>query len=147
MLVLDTDVLTLIQRREGAAYSRLDTRLQAAAASRAICVTIISLEEQTRGWLTFISRARSLDRQIEAYRRLHELFDDYRARRVLDFDERAARQYQQLVKARVRIGSMDLKIAAVALVHGATLLSRNQGDFRKVPGLQVEDWTLLPSAE
>ena len=43
---------------------------------------------------------------------------------------------------RVRIGTMDLKIAAIVLAHDATLLSRNLSDFRKVPGLKVEDWTL-----
>jgi tRNA(fMet)-specific endonuclease VapC len=37
---------------------------------------------------------------------------------------------------------MDLKIAAIVLAHDATLLSRNLSDFRKVPGLKVEDWTL-----
>jgi len=41
---------------------------------------------------------------------------------------------------------MDLKIAAIALANNAKLLSRNLSDYlsdyRKVPGLQVEDWTL-----
>ncbi len=36
---------------------------------------------------------------------------------------------------------MDLKIAAIAMSLGATLLSRNLADFKKVPELKVEDWT------
>jgi tRNA(fMet)-specific endonuclease VapC len=36
---------------------------------------------------------------------------------------------------------MDLEIAAIVRVEDATLLSRNQADFGKVPGLKVEDWT------
>lgn len=36
---------------------------------------------------------------------------------------------------------MDLRIACIALVTSSTLLSRNLRDFRKVPGLAVEDWT------
>jgi len=37
---------------------------------------------------------------------------------------------------------MDLKIAAIVLAQNATLLTRNLSDFRKVPRLKVEDWTL-----
>ena len=36
---------------------------------------------------------------------------------------------------------MDLKIAAIVLANDATLLTRNLGDFRKVPDLKAEDWT------
>jgi predicted nucleic acid-binding protein len=35
---------------------------------------------------------------------------------------------------------MDLKIAAIALVHNATLLSGNLRDFQQIPDLHVEDW-------
>jgi tRNA(fMet)-specific endonuclease VapC len=36
---------------------------------------------------------------------------------------------------------MDLKIAAIALVQQAVVLTRNQRDFAKIVGLQIEDWT------
>jgi tRNA(fMet)-specific endonuclease VapC len=35
---------------------------------------------------------------------------------------------------------MDLKIAAINLVHDAILLTRNLVDFAKIPGLRVENW-------
>ena len=44
-------------------------------------------------------------------------------------------------RLKLRIGTMDRKIAAIALTHDATLISRNLADFRRVPGLKVEDWT------
>ena len=50
-------------------------------------------------------------------------------------------EFQRHRRARIRIGTMDLKIDAIALATGATLLSRNRADFEKVPGLTVEDWT------
>jgi len=40
----------------------------------------------------------------------------------------------------LQIGTSDLKIASIALTHGATLLSANARDFSQVPGLRVEDW-------
>lgn len=61
--------------------------------------------------------------------------------RVVDFDERAAVQFQRLQALRLGLGAMDLRIAAIALAQDAILLSRNLQHFRKVPGLQVEDWT------
>jgi tRNA(fMet)-specific endonuclease VapC len=42
---------------------------------------------------------------------------------------------------KIRIGTMDLKIASIVKVRDATLFSRNLRDFRKVPGLKVEDWS------
>lgn len=36
---------------------------------------------------------------------------------------------------------MDLRIASIVLAHDAALLSANLSDFRKVPGLKVEDWS------
>lgn len=60
---------------------------------------------------------------------------------VMTFDEPAAVAFQSLKKGKIRIGTMDLKIAAIALAHQATLLTRNFGDFHKVPGLKIEDWT------
>lgn len=59
---------------------------------------------------------------------------------LLAFDERAADEFERLRKAKVRIGSMDLKIACIALVHNALLLSANLCDFGHVPNLRVENW-------
>ena len=68
------------------------------------------------------------------------LFDCFRAFTILLFDERAADQFENLRAARIRLGTMDLKIAAIALVNHALLLSANRRDFERVPGLRVENW-------
>ena len=142
MLILDTDLLTIVQRREGAVYHQLDARLEEASDKELIGVTIISFEEQTRGWLAYIAKTRASDRQVDAYARLHLLLRDFSNRQVLDFDSRAASEYDRLLRAKVRIGTMDLKIAAIALANKATLLSRNLADF-KVKNLSLpSDLTL-----
>jgi tRNA(fMet)-specific endonuclease VapC len=106
-----------------------------------VVTTIISYEEQMRGWMAYLARTRSVAHQVEAYRRLLQHLDNYRRIPVLPFDDAAAVTFQQLRHTRLRIGTMDLKIAAIAVSRDATLLSRNLADFRQVPGLQVEDWT------
>ena len=39
------------------------------------------------------------------------------------------------------IGPNDMLIAAHALAEGLTLVTNNTREFRRVPGLNVEDWT------
>ncbi len=39
------------------------------------------------------------------------------------------------------IGGEDLIIASCALASGRVLVTRNEGEFKRVPGLQVECWT------
>ena len=140
MFILDTDHLTIIQRQSEPAFSRLSARLHEIPA-KDVFTTIISFEEQMRGWLAVINRLRKAQDEIDIYQRLHRLLTFFSEIPVLDFDGAAAERFTQLRKSGVRIGAMDLKIAAIALSHKATLLSCNLVDFRKVPGLPVEDWT------
>ncbi len=139
MLVLDTDHVSLLQWGTGEEAERLRRRLD--AIDEEVAVTVISYEEQTRGWLAYVARARNLGEQVDAYRRLRRHLDTYKVVRLLDFDEQAAIIAQRLRRLRIRIGTMDLRIASIALVHGAKLLTRNSVDFEKVPELTIEDWT------
>jgi tRNA(fMet)-specific endonuclease VapC len=60
---------------------------------------------------------------------------------VLPFDGDVSARFQEMKARRLRVGTMDLKVAAVALANNALFVSRNLSDFRRVPGLRVEDWT------
>ncbi len=140
MYVLDTDHITIIQLETGWEFKRLAERLDRIDAHE-IASTIVSYEEQARGWTSYVSRARSVAQLVEAYRRMERHLESWRRTPALAFDARAAVEYQRLLRLRVRIGSMDLRIAAIVLANGATLLTRNLRDFRQVPNLQAEDWT------
>jgi len=63
---------------------------------------------------------------------------------VLPFDSavsrRAAELRQTLERGGEGIGPMDTLIAATALAHNATLVTRNVREFGRVPGLQIVDW-------
>jgi len=88
-----------------------------------------------------VSRARTLNQQIDAYRKLNHHLDTYREIKVLEFSAKAATEFQRLRNLGARVGTMDLKIAAIVLATEAKLLSRNLTDFRRIPDLDVEDWT------
>ena len=51
-----------------------------------------------------------------------------------------ARLWADLAAGGRLIGSHDLWIAAACVTHGLTLVTSNVREFRRVPGLEVEDW-------
>ncbi len=141
MIVLDSDHMSVLERREQPAVEHLLTRLAELSPSK-VMTTVISYEEQMRGWMAYIARARSMTQQITAYNRLLSQLENYRRIPVLGFDEAAAAAFQRLRRGYRRTGAMDLKIAAIVLSQDAILLSRNLRDFGQIPDLHVEDWTI-----
>ena len=141
MFVLDTDHFSLMEWSAGPARENLLRRLSTIP-PREVFTTILTYEEQTRGWMAYAARARTTAQQVEAYRRLERHIELYRPVQVLGFDGRAGTEFERLRAARIRAGAMDLKIAAIALTHNATVLTRNLKDFSLVPDLDVEDWTV-----
>ncbi|QFS43233.1 type II toxin-antitoxin system VapC family toxin [Nostoc sphaeroides] len=139
MYILDTDHLSLIQRN-GQEGKRILTRLLAVEEGE-IAVTVITYEEQVRGRLSVISRAKTPDEQVLAYRGLQQLATDYRSIVIVPFNSRAALEHQRLRKAYPRLGNMDLKIAAISLTSNAILLTRNLSDFGQIIELRTEDWS------
>lgn len=61
--------------------------------------------------------------------------------RILAISKAGLSRFDDLVGQKLNIGRMDLRIAAITLANGGTLVTRNVRDFRRVPGLAVEDWT------
>lgn len=80
-------------------------------------------------------------------RRVEQLLD---AIDVLPLDTPADRHHadirRTLERAGTPIGSHDLLIAAHARSRGLTLVTRNLREFRRVPRLGVEDWSVDTSA-
>lgn len=140
MIVLDTDHVTALKYPESPRVKHLADKLGALPATEAIGLSIVTVEEQMRGWLAAVAKERRSHRQVLAYRELTRLFEYFQLFQIIAFDEQCADQFEKLRAAKVRIGTMDLKIAATALVHRAVLLSANLRDFQRVPGLSVENW-------
>ena len=63
---------------------------------------------------------------------------------VLPFDTAAARRYGE-IRARLErlgtpIGDADVRIAAIAISRGLRVVTANERHFRRVPGLETENW-------
>jgi tRNA(fMet)-specific endonuclease VapC len=139
MYILDTDHLSVLDRG-GAKSQRLVERLANVSSSQVV-TSIISYEEQMRGWLSYVAKSQSLQQQVEAYKQLKRQLTNYCAIPILEFDEQATQEFQRLRKIYPRIGTMDLKIASVTLANKAVLLTRNSSDFGQIADLSIEDWT------
>ena len=138
MILLDTDHLSVFTDDRDARHGLLNRRM--AAAAEPIACTIVSVEEMLRGWLAVMNRPGDVHRQIPAYFRLGQLFTVFADWEIAPFDKPAANQFVSLRRRRIRIGVMDLKIASIALVNNALLVTANLRDFALVPGLRCENW-------
>ena len=139
--LLDTDHISILQRKAGAEYARLSAWMgHFTPADFACCV--VSLHEQLVGAHAFLNQAKNTAGLIRGYQLLERLSRDYLTFTLLPFDPSAATVYDGLVAQRLRVGTMDVRLAAIALSRHLTLLTRNLADFGRVPGLTVEDRTV-----
>ena len=139
MILLDTDHLTVISYPADSRYLALRDRVTATAHEELVA-SVVSVDEQMRGWLAVLARTRGVRGQIGPYERLSRMIEFFAGWDILPWDGAAADEFERLRKQRVRIGSQDLKIASIAISRNALLLSANLRDFRQVPGLRVESW-------
>jgi len=139
--ILDTDHLSILQRRTEPEFSQLASRLSQYSPDL-IFITIISFQEQFQGWMAFINKAKNAEKIVTAYLKLESLIQLFSVSQILSFDSKAYEITENLRRAHIRLGTMDLRIASIALSHDAVLLTRNLSDFTKVPKLKIEDWTI-----
>ncbi|HEX4613436.1 MAG TPA: type II toxin-antitoxin system VapC family toxin [Urbifossiella sp.] len=138
MILLDTDHLTVLHSGRGDRFTRLVVRLSEATES--VGTTIVSVEEEMRGWLAAIAKERRPERQVMAYRELAALFDRFAGFPIAPFDAAAAARFMELRSGRGRVGVRDLKIATITITQNALLLTANRRDFEQIPGLRFENW-------
>lgn len=91
--------------------------------------------------MAYLNKMRSIDEQVFAYETLKQYFDYFKTLTIIDFDKNSAEIYKNLKSSKIRVGTMDLRIASIAIANNAILVSRNLKDFEQVPELSVQDWT------
>ena len=130
MFLLDTNVcIAFLNGRD----ARVRERLLASSPDDIRLCSVVKAE--------LLYGARGSDRVAENLRRLEQFFAPLQS---LAFDDAAADWYgtirAQLRRDGTPIGGNDLLIAAIARATDATLVTRNEGEFRRVPGLRVDVW-------
>jgi tRNA(fMet)-specific endonuclease VapC len=136
--ILDTDIVGFVQQ----ANPTVLQRLHILSPADVVATTIITTEEDIGGWLPACRRARNGTARVQAYARLQEALRFYQRIAWLPFTDAAATLFDQLQGQKLRLGTNDLCIAAITLSVGGILVTRNSKDFRRIPGLTMEDWTL-----
>lgn len=136
---LDTDHISLLQRRSAEA-AILQARLSRLAPDD-YGTAVVTYEEQCRGRLAEVDHARTPGERVQAYAWLSASLRYFYGIAVWEYTLAAEAIFTRLKGAKLRVGTKDLQIAAIALANDATLLSRNFRDFTRIPALRVEDWT------
>jgi tRNA(fMet)-specific endonuclease VapC len=139
--LLDTDHVSFLQLGSGPQYAVLSARMSRHS-SADFALSLVSFHEQTLGGHAYINRARTTRDVVRGYEVLGQVLQGYLTAAILPFNAAAGATFDGLVSRRVRVGTMDLRIASIALSRGLTVLTRNISDFGRVPGLVVEDWTV-----
>jgi len=131
--LLDTNACIALKKRHPAS---VDERLQGALAARAqVSVSSISVHE------LWFGVANSAHAQQNTARLKTFLAGPYS---LLAFDEEDAKTAgslrAQLDALGTSIGPYDLLLAGQALRRGMTLITANEREFARVPGLRWENW-------
>jgi tRNA(fMet)-specific endonuclease VapC len=137
MFILDTDHISLFQRNDPHVSARV-----LATPPQELVTTVITVEEQLRGRLDRVRRARSDEEVLRSYHNLLATSLYFRTITIISFDEQAQTIFKHLRAQGIRIGTQDIRIATIALSRGATLVTRNVQDFIMIPSLGMEDWSL-----
>jgi tRNA(fMet)-specific endonuclease VapC len=100
-----------------------------------ICISSITLAELEFG----IAKSAKSEKNRKHFQEFLLPFE------ILPFDSGAAVEYGAvrhcLEKSGQPIGPMDTLIAAHALAAGTCLVTNNEREFKRVPGLKIENWT------
>lgn len=135
--IWDSDHLSLYQRGHEP-LNRYLLRIPA----ESIAITIVSVEELVRGRFAQVRKATKPTERVRAYHWLSETIQFLCDFKVVNYDGQAETFFQQLQEQKIRIGTQDLKIGAIAISRGATVVTRNQKDFGQIPNLKIEDWSI-----
>ncbi len=134
--LFDTNHLTLYQHADPTLLQHVQSY-----PSGSVGISAVTVEEALKGRLAKLARRLTGPVRIQAYANLVDTVQLFLQFSIVPFDQASEDQFQRLLGQRIRVGTRDLRIAAVALANNLTLLTQNQSDFKGIPGIMLDDWS------
>jgi tRNA(fMet)-specific endonuclease VapC len=111
-----------------------------------VVTTIVTVQELFNGWAGRVNDPAEANNLVRIYGKLWQTTEFLKTIEILTFSELANTYHQRLIQEHRFLAKKklekDMRIAAIALSVGGTIITRNQKDFAQVPNLKIEDWTL-----
>lgn len=138
MFLVDTDAFALLRDKEPNIVRHVREN------AGTVWLSSVAAEELLVGRMNGINRARA-PRTSLSLSRAHDDFvkalEDIRILPLLAYSEEAEAIYRAFPPSITRVGSQDCRIAAQALAHNLTVITRNVRDFEAI-GAPCADWSL-----
>jgi tRNA(fMet)-specific endonuclease VapC len=138
--ILDSDHVSLLLEGNTLIYRKIQS------IEPQVVTSIVTVQEVFNGWVSQINARANVQNPVPLYTKLWNAVEYFKGIPIVNFDDAAHQVYQQLLsenpplrKNRVQ---KDMRIAAISLSIGATVVTRNRKDFEPVPGLSIVDWTI-----
>ena len=142
MYLLDSDLFSNY-RRERPRATPLVQKVESERQAGQVRLSILTVQETLHGATGVVNTFRSQkkpEKFAEALRFLEMALAEISAFPVLGYDAASFHELERLTDAFKQPMKPDLCIAAQALAHGLTVVTRNTRDFARVPGLKIETW-------
>jgi tRNA(fMet)-specific endonuclease VapC len=138
--VLDSDHISLFTGYHQPTRDRISREIANCA------ITIVSVQEVFNGWVGRLGKPNTEAEFIKVYTGLYASAQFFQEVELLNYDASASAMYEQLMRNHPTLNRQpirrDMRIAAIALSLGATVVTRNRKDFGLVSGLKIEDWSV-----
>lgn len=141
MFILDTDHLGILQGPRNEQCLNILQKIAEVDDSN-VYLTIISFHEIVAGWTKFVKQSNDPLKIVAGYARLEQVLKDFSCSQVLPFSLAASEVFEGLKQRKIRVATMDLRIASIAISQQMTVVTRNTVDYDRIPGLIVQDWTV-----
>jgi tRNA(fMet)-specific endonuclease VapC len=111
-----------------------------------VATTIVTVQELFNGWAGRVNDPAEANNLVRIYGKLWQTTEFLKTIEILTFSELANTYHQRLILEHKSLAKKrlekDMRIAAITLSVGGTIITCNHKDFSQVPDIKIEDWTI-----